>query len=57
MPSEVRQRMSAGSQTLLVCAYTDEAKCNERMPYGAMMLADLDALPSLENTEIVFFCG
>jgi len=56
-PAEVRARLQAGTGTVLVCAYEDEAKFRRARLEGAISLTALKAqLPSLaKQTEIVFY--
>ncbi len=46
-------------RALLVCAYTDEAKCSQMMLEGAMNMAEFERrLPSLrKEQELIFYCG
>jgi hypothetical protein len=55
---QAHQRVQNG-QTLLVCAYTEEEKCNQMMLEGALNMAELERrLPSLrKEQELVFYCG
>ena len=57
-PQEIYPRVKAG-ETLLVCAYSDEAKCRSLQLEGALNLqefqAKLSGLP--QEREIVFYCA
>ena len=57
-PQEVYPRVKAG-ETLLVCAYPDEAKCRSLQLDGALTFQDfqtrLSSIP--KNQEIVFYCA
>ena len=57
-PQEIYPRVKAG-QTLLVCAYPNEAKCRSMQLEGALFLRELQSrLPDLpKDQEIVFFCA
>jgi hypothetical protein len=57
-PQEIYPRVKAG-QALLVCAYTDEAKCRSMQLEGAVSLREfLSMLPGLpKDREVVFFCA
>ena len=57
--SELRQKLSRGDDTLLVCAYEDAEACRQHSIPGALhldalqqRLADLDP-----QQEIVFYCA
>ncbi len=56
-PEEVRARLESGRDTLLVCAYADEAKFRGARLEGAISLGALNAkLPSLsKGAEIIFY--
>lgn len=55
---EARRRVTAG-QALLVCAYPDEAKCNQVRLEGSITLSELQArraaLP--KDQELIFHCA
>ena len=58
-PDEVwRQMQDPGSEVELVCAYEDEAKCEELRLEGAQTLAELqereDEVP--KDRMLVFYC-
>jgi hypothetical protein len=57
-PQEIYPRVKAG-ETLLVCAYADEAKCRSMQLEGALFLRDFWAkLPGLpKEQEVVFYCA
>ena len=57
-PQEIYPRVQAG-QTLLVCAYNDEAKCRSMQLEGALFPREFSAkLPELaKEQEIVFYCA
>ena len=56
---DARQRARAPGGALLVCAYDDEAKCNQIKLEGAISLAELRArrasLP--KDLELIFYCA
>jgi hypothetical protein len=58
IPQEIYPRVQSG-EALLVCAYTDEAKCRSMQLKGSLTLQEFQArLPGLpKNQEIVFFCA
>ncbi len=55
---EARQHAQNG-QAMLVCAYTEEEKCNQMMLEGALNMAELEKrLPSMrKEQELIFYCG
>ena len=57
-PAEARRRVQTG-QALLVCAYEDDAKCQNLKLEGSMSMLELEKkLPSLtRDQEIVFYCA
>ncbi len=57
-PQEVYPRVKAG-ESLLVCAYPDEAKCRSLRLEGALTLQEFQAkLPGLaKEREVVFYCA
>jgi hypothetical protein len=57
-PQAIFPKVESG-ETLLVCAYDDEAKCQRLRLKGAMSLAELKSrLPNLpQDQEIVFYCA
>ena len=58
-PKDVRERMRAGSDLMLVCAYDDDAKCRDNHLKGAITFNQFrsraDSLP--RDQEIVFYCA
>jgi hypothetical protein len=56
---KVRQKVQAGENTLLVCAYDDADKCNQVGLEGSIHLKDLQQkLPTLaKNQELIFYCA
>jgi hypothetical protein len=56
-PREVRERMEAGADVRLVCAYDDEAKCRELALQGAVPLAELEGRDVDPSAELVFYCA
>jgi hypothetical protein len=58
-PKYVRDRMQAGEETLLVCAYEDEEKHRQFDLEGSIGLSELQSqLPSIgKEREIVFYCS
>ena len=58
-PKDVWERVRAGSDLLLVCAYDDDAKCRANNLKGAMTFTDFrsraDSLP--KDQEVVFYCA
>jgi len=56
-PEEARRRVEAGA--LLICAYTDAAKCEGVRLQGAITLGALEErLPSLSpDRELIFYCA
>ncbi len=56
-PAEVRARLQSGKDTLLVCAYENEAKFRRARLEGAISLGTLNSmLPSLsKDAEIIFY--
>ena len=57
-PQEIYPRVQAG-EALLVCAYTDEAKCRSMHLEGGLFLREfLVKLPNLpKDQEVVFYCA
>jgi len=57
-PQEIYPRVKSG-ETLLVCAYDDEATCRNIHLEGAMFLKDFQMkLPELsKDQEMVFYCA
>lgn len=57
-PQEVYPRVKAG-ESLLVCAYPDEAKCRSLRLEGALTLQEFQVkLPGLaKEREVVFYCA
>ncbi|MFZ5447427.1 MAG: rhodanese-like domain-containing protein [Thermodesulfobacteriota bacterium] len=57
-PREIYPKVQSG-QTLLVCAYDDEAKCRRLHLEGAITLAEFKTrIPTLsKDREIVFYCA
>ena len=57
-PEEVYPRVQSG-ESLLVCAYDDDAKFRRKQLEGAISLAAFrDLLPGMaKDKEIVFYCG
>lgn len=55
---EARRKVSAG-EALLVCAYSDEAKCRQLGLEGSITLPELESqLSSLgKDKEIIFYCA
>jgi len=56
-PEEARRRVEAGA--LLICAYTDTAKCERVRLQGAITLPELEErLPSLPpDQDLIFYCA
>jgi hypothetical protein len=58
-PAEVRHRIDAGEDVLLVCGYDDEQRCEDVHIEGALTMSEFrrqqNQIP--KNAEIVFFCG
>jgi len=57
-PEEVYQKLNSG-ETILVCAYEDDAKFRKMQLRGAISLNEFKSkLPSLgRDQEIVFYCA
>jgi hypothetical protein len=57
-PEEIYPRVQSG-ETLLVCAYDDEAKFRRMRLQGAISFAEFTSrLPTLpQDREIVFYCA
>jgi rhodanese-related sulfurtransferase len=57
-PKDIYPKVQSG-ETLLVCAYDDEAKCRRLHLQGAISLTELKPrLPNLpKDQEIVFYCA
>ena len=55
---QAREKIQRG-EALLVCAYDDEAKCEQARLPGAITLKELSRrLPALPKTqELVFYCA
>jgi hypothetical protein len=55
---EARRKLAAGD-ALLVCAYSEEAKCNQMRLEGSLTLSGFQSrLPSLpKDKEIIFYCA
>lgn len=55
---EARRKVTKG-EALLVCAYSDRAKCNQMKLEGSTTLPELEArLGSLPKTqELIFYCA
>jgi len=58
IPQAIYPKVQSG-ETLLVCAYEDEAKCRRLRLKGAISLAAFKSrLPNLpQDQEIVFYCA
>jgi len=60
-PGVVRGQLESGSDTLLVCAYDDDAKCGKYGIEGAITLTELErreAAGEVEpGRELVFYCA
>lgn len=58
-PKDVWDRVHAGSDLLLVCAYDDDAKCRANHLKGATTFNEFrsraDSLP--RDQELVFYCA
>ena len=58
-PKDVWDRVRAGSDLLLVCAYDDDEKCRANNLKGAITLNEFrsraDSLP--KDREVVFYCA
>ena len=57
-PEEIYPKVQSG-ETLLVCAYDDEAKCRRLRLEGAISLTEFKSLlPTLpQDREMVFYCA
>jgi hypothetical protein len=58
-PKYVRDRLLSGEDTLLVCAYDDEAKHRECDLEGSIGLSEFESNPSTigKEREVVFYCS
>ena len=57
-PQEIYSKVQSG-ETLLVCAYADEAKCRRLRLEGAISLAEFKSRLPIQpkDQEIVFYCA
>ena len=55
---EARRKVRAGA-AVLVCAYAEEAKCNQMKLEGSINLSDLESrLPSVrKDQEVILYCA
>ncbi len=58
-PQEVHDRMAAGEDVLLVCAYEQDEKFEANHLEGAISMKDLRAREADldQETELVFYCA
>jgi len=56
---EARAHLKNGIGALLVCAYDNEAKCQEAMLEGAITLSQFRARAGLipKDREVIFYCA
>ncbi len=54
-PSEARKEAKSGA--LLVCAYSDEERCNHMLLEGAMTMKSFESKPPSKDKEVIFYCA
>ncbi len=53
-PSEARKEVKSGA--LLVCAYSDEGRCNQMRLEGSITMKDFQSRQPSKDQEIIFYC-